>query len=146
MPSEKQLFINSVRQIRIQGNAIVPTAVLYQAQKCFVGFDAFNNCNNASELREDFKVEIGNDVPIRLANKNAGTGRSTLGIAKDFIDAVLNEALSNIALHGYNPPTRVLIAEPLSLLHNQSAHEQWLQNYRKSLRGILERDEFRRNR
>jgi hypothetical protein len=119
MQQAKELFINSVRQVRIQGHSVVPTVVLYKDKKSFVGFDALESGDQASELREDFKIQIGNDDPVKLAQSRSGTasgqGRSILGIAKDFMDAVLAQALMTIHLQGYEAPSRILVAEPLSL-------------------------------
>jgi hypothetical protein len=43
MQQAKELFINSVRQVRLQGHSVVPTVVLYKDKKFFVGFDALEN-------------------------------------------------------------------------------------------------------
>jgi hypothetical protein len=125
MKQSKELFINSVRQIRIRGDTIIPTVVLYKGGKSYAGIDALENCEEASGLREDFKIEIGNDDPIKLAQKQIGTGtssrRSILGIAKDFFDYVIGQGLAAIELQGFQLPTRVLIAEPLALSNSQVA-------------------------
>lgn len=143
MQQPKELFINSVRQLRVQDHAVIPTAVLYQNKRCYTGFDAIERCEQPSNLREDFKVQIGNDDPVKLAQVRSGTtsgsGRSTLGIAKDFIDAVVEQALSTINRQGYDAPSHILVAEPLSLAqgHDQITHDDWLKNYRGSIRRIL---------
>lgn len=137
MQQSKELFINSVRQVRVQGHTVIPTVVLYKDRNCLVGLDAIENCDRPVDLREDFKVEIGNDEPIRLAQQRVGSGRSTLGIAKDFIDAIVDQALSAIERQGLQRPSRILIAEPLSLAQDRVAHDEWLRNYRNSIRRIL---------
>lgn len=143
MSQAKELFINSVRQLHIQGHSIVPTVVYYQDKKCLTGFNAIEECSDAGDLREDFKVQIGSDDPIKLAQTRniggPGRGRSTLGIAKDFIDNIINQALQVIERQGFVAPSRILVAEPLSLSHGQDniTHDEWLKNYRGSIRRIL---------
>src|SRR5262249_37848692 len=77
--------------------------------------------------------------PIKLAKQRTDNGmeRSTLGIAKDFIDAVVDQALSTIERQGFKRPSHILIAEPLSLSQDRVAHDEWLKNYRNSIRRIL---------
>jgi molecular chaperone DnaK (HSP70) len=138
----KELLINSIRQIRIQGgNATIPTSVLYKDSKCYIGLEAVDNCDRPTDLREDFKVDLGAADPIRLAKRESdkgAVGRSTLGIAKDFIEAIISQALVQVERQGSGHPTRILIAEPLSLAGDQLASEEWLKNYRVSLRRILQ--------
>jgi hypothetical protein len=110
---------------------------LYKQDGCRVGHDAIDSCDQLSDLREDFKVEIGTSTPVRLAQQSGSTGRSTLGIAKDFIDAVVSHALLTIERQGFAKPSRILIAEPLTLSMERLASEDWLKNYRVSIRRIL---------
>jgi hypothetical protein len=128
MQHTKELFVRMVRQIRVQGSVVVPTVVLYKDRKCLVGFDAIESCDRAADLREDFKVQIGNDDPLKLAQRKScdglDSGRSTLGIAKDFIDAVVGQALMALQRQGFDCPARILIAEPLSLANEQVAHDE----------------------
>lgn len=137
----KELFINSVRQLRIQGHTVVPTVVYYKEKKCLTGFDAINNCDKPADLREDFKVEIGSDDPYKLSQQRTLIGgdvnRSTIGIAKDFIDSTINQALALIERQGFERPSRILVAEPLSLAYNNISHDDWLKNYRGSIKRIL---------
>jgi hypothetical protein len=133
---QKELFINSVRQIRIDGQTVIPTVVLYKEKECHIGHEAIENCDHLAELREDFKVEIGGAAPIKLAQQPS-QGRSTLGIAKDFIDALVSRALSAIERQGFERPSRILVAEPLSLSQERLVSEDWLKNYRGSIRRIL---------
>src|SRR3954464_13903026 len=115
--AQKELFINSVRPVRIDGQTVVPTVVLYQGTAYQIGHEAIENAGQLADLREDFKVEIGSAAPAKLAQRQSSDGnsrgRSTLGIAKDFIDAVLERAISVIERQGYEKPSRILVAEPL---------------------------------
>jgi hypothetical protein len=123
--AEKELFINSVRQVRIDGQTVIPTVVLYKEKAHKVGHEALENADELGDLREDFKVEIGSAAPLKLAHFSSSdsqsSGRSTLGIAKDFIDVVIERAFPVIERQGYENPTRILVAEPLSLSHEKLA-------------------------
>jgi len=135
--SQKELFVNSVRQIRINESTIVPTVVYYENKTPFVGLEALEICEDGAKLREDFKVQLGSAEPIKLAKSGANStsgSRSVLGICKDFVDSVLQKALTSIKMTGSNPPTCVLVAEPISISQDQVANENWLNNYRAALK------------
>jgi molecular chaperone DnaK (HSP70) len=134
--AQRELFINSVRQIRVGESAIIPTVVYYDGTKPFVGIEALERCDDDAKLREDFKVELGKAEPIKLAKSSEGS-RSVLGICKDFVDSIFQSALSNIQMTGCERPTRVLVAEPISISQDQVANESWLNNYRAALKRVL---------
>lgn len=136
MRQQRELFVNGVRQVRVDGSTTVPTVVRYEGGKALVGAEALQGCDNPSDLREDFKVEIGNEEPSKLAERTAGA-RSILGIAKDFTDRLIGSALETIDRDGRGRPTKILVAEPLALSSNSVPHERWLQNYRQSMKRIL---------
>ncbi len=139
MQRAKELFINGVRQVRVHGSATIPTVVRYEGGKALVGAEALQGCEDPSHLREDFKVEIGNEDPLKLAQRTGtGTaGRSVLGIAKDFTDWIISIALDKIAQDGSAKPTKILVAEPLALVGATVSEDHWLQNYRQSMRRVL---------
>lgn len=136
MRQQRELFVTGVRQIRVNGSTTVPTVVRYDGGRALVGMDALQACENPSDLREDFKVEIGNEDPTKLAQRTAAT-RSVLGIAKDFTDRLVGTALESIDRDGRARPTKILVAEPLALSSATVPHERWLQNYRQSMKRIL---------
>jgi hypothetical protein len=141
MQLARELFINGVRQVTVHGNSTVPTVVRYQGGKALVGIEALQGCENPSHLREDFKVEIGNEDPLKLAQRTgtgaSPAGRSILGIAKDFTDQIVGIALDKITQEDSAKPTKILVAEPLALAGSSVADDRWLQNYRDSMRRIL---------
>lgn len=141
MRQARELFINGVRQVKVHGNSSIPTVVRYEGGKALIGVEALHGSKSASDLREDFKVEIGNEDPLKLAQRTGtggnAAGRSILGIAKDFTDRVVSLALEKIAQEGSAKPTKILVAEPLALGGASVSHENWLQNYRQSMRRIL---------
>lgn len=136
MRQQRELFVNGVRQVRVDGSTTVPTIVRYEGGRALVGADALQGCKNPSDLREDFKVEIGNEDPSKLAQRVAGA-RSVLGIAKDFTDRLIVSALESIDRDGRARPTKILVAEPLALSSASVPHERWLQKYRQSMKRIL---------
>ena len=140
MAQAKELFINGVRQVSVHGNTTVPTVVRYHGGKALVGVEALQGCEHPSQRREDFKVEIGNEDPLKLAQRPAegssSSGRSVLGIAKDFTDYIVGVALNKID-EGSAKPTKILVAEPLALATASGSEDRWLQNYRQSLRRML---------
>jgi hypothetical protein len=138
--AQKELFINSVRQIRLPEGIIIPTVVYYDGKTPYVGIEALERCDDAANLREDFKVQLGNAEPLKLAKPGSSLGegrRSVLGICKDFIDCVFDKALAVVETTGCERPTRVLVAEPISINKDQVANENWLNNYRAALKRAL---------
>ena len=140
MKQSKELFINSVHQVRIHGSPMIPTVVLYRDGKALIGIEALENHELGSDLREDFKVEIGHGSGAKLSQRGGSDGasqRSILGIAKDFTDRAVAEALSAIERKGLAKPSKILVAEPLTLANEVGADGAWLQNYRENIRRIL---------
>ena len=138
--AQRELFINSVRQITFAEGVIIPTVVYYDGKTPYVGVEALERCEDGAKLREDFKVQLGDAEPLKLAKsgKKASNGaRSVLGVCKDFVDSVLQRALSAIEMTGSERPTRILVAEPISINQDQVANENWLNNYRAALKRVL---------
>ncbi|MGQ0446022.1 MAG: Hsp70 family protein, partial [Beijerinckiaceae bacterium] len=137
--TQKELFINSVRQIRINDSTVIPTVVYYDNKTALVGLEALERCEDGAKLREDFKVQLGNAEPIKLAmsGTNSFVSRSILGVCKDFVDSVLQKSLIFIEMTGSERPTRVLVAEPISIGKDQVANERWLNNYRAALKRAI---------
>jgi hypothetical protein len=92
-------------------------------------------------LNEDFKVDLGRSDPGALAKKKAMVGadinRSPLGLAQDFIRGALEKVEIELARKGVKSPSRILIAEPLSLGGDGETSEAWLVNYRSAVRRTL---------
>ena len=65
--------------------------------------------------------------------------RSFLGMTKDFLNAICDSVDKNIQIEGLESPTKILIAEPLSLDNTESAADSvGLTNYRSGVRAALE--------
>jgi len=116
--------------------------VLYYDDKKrpFVGTEA-RELGSPEFLVEDFKLELGAVDPETVAGSSASiaaSGRRTgVGLAKDFFDETLKKVNNWLQIQGLSLPTKILIAEPLSLGSGSLADEIWLSNYRKSVRRAL---------
>jgi len=82
--ADKELFINSVKQIQIAESSIIPTVLYYSSSGPIVGRDAFDACEEETLLREDFKVELGSNDPGKLSQLKASSEgrRSIIGIRR----------------------------------------------------------------
>lgn len=134
-----ELIINSVRLIDVDGQATIPTAVYYDDKAAHFGHEAVERAKSPTALIDDFKIALGSADPATLAKKRFDASgkalRSTLGIAKDFIESTLSEVISSLSERGLPKPNAILVAEPLSL--DDQDKERWLTNYRKAVKQIL---------
>ena len=73
MRQGRELFVTGVRQAKVHGSSTIPTVVRYEGGKALVGVEALQGCEDPSDLREDFKVEIGNEDPLKLAQRTGAT-------------------------------------------------------------------------
>ena len=140
MSLKKLPFISSVHLARIDDSQVIPTALFYEGKRPHVGRDARERCTSPEFLVEDFKIELGNNDPDRLVSRSALTNvprRTPVGLAKDFFEETLKKINGWLALQGLAVPTRILIAEPLSLGGSDLAAESWLAHYRKSIKKAL---------
>lgn len=140
--SLKQLpFIAAVKLAKIDENVIIPTILFYDNKKPIVGRLARERCPSPELLIEEFKVDLGTNDPDAVSRKSSSTShsprRTPVGLAKDFFDETLRKVEGWLNLHGLSTPTRILIAEPLSLGGNELASESWLANYRRSIKRAL---------
>lgn len=141
MTLRKLPFISAVKLAHIDGQLIIPTTLFYQDRKPIVGRDAIEQCSKPELLIEDFKVELGYNDPDAVSRRSVAAEKSprrtSVGLAKDFFDEVLKKVGHWLDVQGLATPTRILIAEPLSLSGSELATEAWLANYRKSIRRAL---------
>ncbi|MBZ9797764.1 Hsp70 family protein [Mesorhizobium sp. ES1-4] len=140
MSLKKLPFVSSVQLARIDESHVIPTALFYEGKKPHVGRDARERCTSPELLIEDFKIELGNNDPDRLVSRSSLTNvprRTPVGLAKDFFDETLKKINGWLASQGLPVPTRILIAEPLSLGGSELADESWLSHYRKSIKKAL---------
>jgi len=141
MSLKKIPFISSVKLAQIDDSHIIPTTLYYEGKKPFAGREAKERCPSPEFLIEEFKVALGSTDPDALEKRTGLTDKSPrrtpVGLAKDFFDETLRKVDSWLGVNGLTKPTRILIAEPLSLGGDQPASEAWLANYRKSIKRLL---------
>ena len=141
MALRKTTWIRRVNLALIDNSTVVPTVLYYDEQKQpFVGAEARERCS-PEFLVEDFKLELGAVDPGTVAGRSPSTTssarRTGVGLAKDFFDETLKKVNNWLQIQGLSLPTKILIAEPLSLGSGNLADETWLSNYRKSVRRAL---------
>lgn len=138
-------FIQSVRLATLDDSEVIPTTLYYEQARAYIGREAIERCRSPELLIEDFKVELGRidpDNPVRRSSLTENSPRRTaLGLAKDFFEEAIRKLQISLAIQGRVPPSRILIAEPLSLAGSDKATDAWLSNYRRSIRKILQ-DKF----
>jgi hypothetical protein len=142
MSLKKMPFISSVQLIRIDGSTVIPTTLYYDDKKPLAGKQALEYCSSPELLVEDFKLELGLHDPDSSTRRSPlieNTPRRTpVGLLKDFLDETLRKVDAWLVATGLTAPTKILIAEPLSLAGKEVADENWLSYYRKSLKKVLQ--------
>lgn len=139
MADKRELFIHTPKMVDIDGRTNIPTVLLYEGNKHYIGQLALDKgCSSPDLLNEDFKIELGNQDPTKRRFETAsGHLRSAAGLAKDFIDQALELSKRWLQERGLSMPQRILIAEPLAMGKAQRVNEAWLVNYRSALRRAL---------
>lgn len=142
MATTKELFINALQMVRIDEQENIPTTVLFDQAGVHIGFQAIEKATDATDINENFKLNLGESARTRLDPPKFDTAdgkqRSAHEITKVFIEGVLNGVNPWIAGRGLKPANRVLVAEPLALDRTDADGSEWLANYRAKLRHILE--------
>ncbi|MDQ0333040.1 hypothetical protein QFZ88_005422 [Mesorhizobium sp. YL-MeA3-2017] len=143
MSNKKLPFISSVNLAQIDGRTVVPTAIYYGSDKRpHIGFDARERCEAPEQLLEDFKIELGQHDPDavtrRTANSPFAPRTTVVGIAQDFFRELLSKVNGWLERQGRPLPKSILIAEPLALSGINMADENWLSNYRRAIRRVLQ--------
>jgi hypothetical protein len=139
----KELLINQIPQIEVDGSTNIPTALYYQSENnIFIGSAAFAEAKNPQDVNFDFKVDLGNHDPFGKAKQTfqtaCGKRLSSQVLTKDFLTKVLGYTSEWLSRNSIEKGTRVLLAEPLAMHENP----EWLANYRKNLKIILEKRRF----
>ncbi|MDX8449505.1 Hsp70 family protein [Mesorhizobium captivum] len=141
MAPSRELFINSVRIVPVEGNHITPTAIRYNARGFVIGHEALEADDFDHPYIDDFKIALGSgDYPhlsSRLRSVSKDLKRSAVGIAQDFMTNALTSVEHWAHHHSITPPKHVLVAEPLTLEDTSLPGESWLANYRSNVRRIL---------
>ena len=139
--ASKELFINSLQMIPVDGSVNVPTVLLYRrdAPPLF-GSSAVAAAKKREELNEDFKIDLGNverrlSSPVELFGTAAGKKKSAVGLTADFLNLVIDGAKEWLAENNTSGVS-VMLAEPLAI-QSDLASSEWLSNYRRNLERML---------
>lgn len=150
MSTVKNLLINQVKMTRPFDRTTIPTKIRYVGRQHAIGDEADYTTDQSSRLFENFKVEVGRISRLKAQTSQKFVSnsykRSIVGMTKDFLGDFVNAVKSNILAEGGDFPTKVLIAEPLSIEEEGKVSGQWLSNYRANIRialaGLFEQVDF----
>ncbi|WJI73931.1 MULTISPECIES: hypothetical protein [unclassified Mesorhizobium] len=141
MASNRELFVNSVRTVPVDGLHVTPTVIKYGAKGFVIGYDAVESDDTDFPPIDDFKIALGGGdygkLSSRLTAVSKDLKRSVVGIAQDFMISALSSVESWALHHSITPPKHVLVAEPLALEDTTLPGESWISNYRSNIRRIL---------
>jgi hypothetical protein len=120
--SDKGLLINTIDLVEIDGNANIPTVLLYRpgAPPAF-GSEALALKQNSRDINEEFKIDLGNSKSGAASARRTfptalGTKKSAAELTADFIHEVLLRANSWMADHDLKAAPGIIVAEPLSMM------------------------------
>ncbi len=138
---KKELFINAIRMIDVDGNSNIPTVLYYEpGKRVLIGSEALAKTTNTNGiLNKNFKISLGLTDPKSTKPRNkfptaAGTFESAAGLTFNFVHQLLLKTQQWFNENDISVPANILLAEPLI---EKSSIEDWLRNYRKSLKSIL---------
>ncbi|HPL68374.1 MAG TPA: hypothetical protein PLG94_17695 [Smithellaceae bacterium] len=142
MATKKELFINSIELVELEGRTNVPTVIYYGNGKCHIGYDAFDASSSPDQINENFKLELGaHDVSVinrRQFEIATGETRSAHALTKDFVEEAIKHVFARTEARLLRRAERVLVAEPIAMGETETTRSSWLTNYRAHLRRILE--------
>ncbi|MBI4660359.1 MAG: hypothetical protein HY735_16105 [Verrucomicrobia bacterium] len=139
----KELLINQIPQIEVDGSTNIPTALYYDSKDSYlIGSAAFASAPRPQDVNCDFKLDLGNHDPTGKPKQTfrtaCGERKSAQLLTDDFLTKVLRHTSEWLARHGVERGTRMLLAEPLAM----QDQPEWLANYRKCLKQLLEKRQF----
>ena len=141
MAIKKELFINALQMVEVDESQNIPTAVLFDSMGAHIGHQALERAADATELNENFKLNLGETARERLEPPRFDTGdgkqRSAHEITKTFFEGVLKNLKPWISSRGLQSADRILVAEPLALDRGSEDGAEWLKNYRAKVKAIL---------
>lgn len=145
--SKKEFFINAIPMIDVEGSTNIPTVLHYgPGDEVRIGSEAFAAAKSRHELNEDFKLDLGNLDPQAPSSRHSkfltaqGDRKSALELTGEFLRSVLNHTSAWLADNAVKA-SAILVAEPL-VMQTEQVSTDWLTNYRKALKRILEWREF----
>ena len=143
---KKELFINAIRMIDVDGNSNIPTVLYYEPdRRILIGSEALARATDTNGiLNKNFKISLGLTDPKSTKPRNkfptaSGTLESAAGLTNNFVHQLLLKTQKWFDTNNISAPTNILLAEPLI---EKSSIEDWLRNYRRSLKVILSGERF----
>jgi len=141
---QKELFINAVNLIDVDGRKNIPTVLFYKSEKeIVIGAPAIELSEESHQLlNEDFKVDLGNCKPGSSAESKrrfltaSGKQQSADVLTYNFINKLLRNVDDWFSNNGYGKAEGIMLAEPLSMQEDVTS-DVWLTNYREWLKRIL---------
>src|SRR5258708_3897813 len=139
---DKELFINAVRMVEIDGGWNIPTALLYKPDgSVLIGNAALVESSDLKLVNEDFKIDLGLYAPGIQSKRRyvtaTNTQKSAAELADDFLYEVQRLAKQWLLSNGITECKNIVVAEPLSM-HTEEVSREWLANYRSTVRRLLE--------
>lgn len=141
MAAKKDIFIQLIPQIELDGGKNIPTCLYYKdSDTLLFGNAAKEACPDPFLLNQDFKVDLGRHDSTRPGQNTrfqtaSGVSKSAAILAADFIDAVLMQVDQWLAARDIDTAAHILLAEPLAMHAEDDA--AWLTNYRRNLTELL---------
>ena len=74
MAIKKELFINALQMVEVDESQNIPTAVLFDSMGAHIGHQALERAADATELNENFKLNLGETARERLEPPRFDTG------------------------------------------------------------------------
>ena len=143
---KKKLLVNQIKVAPIQGANAVSSKIAYEGKTHCIGDETEALERQGNRVFENFKVELGRQSreKLRTAKQVVSKGhtRSVMGITKDFLEDVCEEIFQEAARLGHANPTKVLVAEPITLEEEGKTLGEWLSNYRFAVRKALSSSKF----
>ena len=138
----KQAFVRAVGLAAIEGRNVQPSVISYsKGGKFEIGRKALDESESAGGLIENFKIELGRHNPDavtkRTTNRHSTSRITPVGIAQDFLSRVIESVEQYLSHSGRALPKNIVIAEPIAVSGPSVADEEWLSNYRRSIRRAL---------
>lgn len=147
---EKSLWVTSVQPEVIEGDTYVPTAVcVLDSKQVKIGRSAKAEQENEKIINDNFKLSLGNVISggsvenRKLYETESGIKRNAYELTKAYFDKLLVDIERKVPRSektNYKHPAKIIIAEPLSF-QVEGYTQQWISNYRKNIRKILDRYE-----
>lgn len=139
---KRDLFVNSIGMVPVNDRFTIPTAVWYERDTFKVGDDAYISAREASEVFDNFKIQLGeqehgasNPKIVKLSD---GRFHSVHSVVSDYLRHIVEQAEKWISDRGLTKAARVIVAEPVSIHEQGASRGDWLVNYRTHIRRILE--------